>query len=59
MNKIKDFNDIKALCILKGLKVSEIPNKLGYTSLWGLKVGLKSRKKEEILEKAREFFLNN
>lgn len=59
MNKIKNFNDIKAMCILRGIKLSEIHVKLGYTSLWGLKVGLKSKKKEEILERAQKIFFKN
>lgn len=57
--QIKSFKDIKAMCVLKGYKLSEIHHKLGYTSLWGLKLGLKSKKKKEILEKATHFFLND
>lgn len=57
--KIQNFEDIKALAILKKMSISdELPKVLGYKSLWGLKTALKNpRKKDEILKKARSFFL--
>lgn len=58
--KLKNYNDIKAFACIKGMKMeTEIPNKLGYKSRWGLKLALKNpRKREEILKKAKKIFLD-
>lgn len=55
---LKNYNDIKALACIKGMKMeTEVPNKLGYKSRWGLKVALKNpKKKDEILKLAEKLF---
>ncbi|WP_349764311.1 hypothetical protein [Fusobacterium sp. SYSU M8D902] len=36
---IKNYNDLKAIAILKGIKLqTELPQMLGYKSRWGLKM---------------------
>lgn len=56
--KINTFEDLKALAIIKGLKIStELPIIFGYKSRWGLKQAMNnSEKKEKIIKKANIFF---
>lgn len=56
---INSYKDIKALSIIKELELLEVAKEMGYTSIWGLKVALKNkRKRDEILKKAYIFFEN-
>lgn len=56
--EINTFDDLKALAIIKGLKIStELPIMLGYKSRWGLKLAMRNpEKKKEIIKKANIFF---
>lgn len=56
--EIKNFNDLKALAILKNIPVTtELPLLFGYKSAWGLKYALKNPKtKDKILKKAEKIF---
>lgn len=56
--KLKNYNDIKAMACIKGIKMqTELPKKLGYKSRWGLKLALKNpKKKDEILKLAEKLF---
>ncbi|UUV17356.1 hypothetical protein NRK67_00520 [Fusobacteria bacterium ZRK30] len=57
---INSYKDIKALSIIKELELLEVAKEMGYTSIWGLKVALKNkRKKDKILKKAYIFFENH
>lgn len=51
---INSYNDLKALAILKGIKLqTELPNMLGYKSRWGLKLAMNNpKKRKEIIVKA-------
>ncbi|WP_130890227.1 hypothetical protein [Fusobacterium ulcerans] len=55
---INNYNDLKALACLKGIKLEkELPLKLGYKSRWGLKLALENpNKREAIIKKAKELF---
>lgn len=57
---IKNYNDLKAIAILKGIKLqTELPQMLGYKSRWGLKLAMENpRRKEEIINKAKLLFEN-
>lgn len=57
---IKNYNDLKAIAILKGIKLqTELPQMLGYKSRWGLKMAMENpRRKEEIINKAKLLFEN-
>lgn len=57
---IKNYNDLKAIAILKGIKLqTELPLMLGYKSRWGLKMAMENpRRKEEIINKAKLLFEN-
>lgn len=56
--EINTFEDLKALAIVKGLKIStELPGIFGYKSRWGLRQAMKNpEKKEIIIKKANIFF---
>ena len=56
--EISTFEDLKALAIVKGIKVStELPEVFGYKSRWGLKQAMNNpEKKEKIIKKANIFF---
>lgn len=55
---INNYNDLKALAVLKGIKLqTELPNMLGYKSRWGLKLAMENpKKKNEIINKAKILF---
>ncbi|WP_175613229.1 hypothetical protein [Fusobacterium mortiferum] len=52
---INNYKDLKALAVLKGIKVqTELPKMLGYKSRWGLKLAMENpKKKNEIINKAK------
>jgi hypothetical protein len=56
--EINTFDDLKALAIMKGLKIStELPIILGYKSRWGLKLAMQNPEKRKlIVKKANIFF---
>lgn len=56
--KINSYNDLKAIAVLKGIKIqTELPEMLGYKSRWGLKLALENpNKRKAIMEKAKELF---
>ena len=51
---INNYNDLKAIAVLKGIKLqTELPKMLGYKSRWGLKLALENpKKKNKIINKA-------
>lgn len=58
---IKNYNDLKAMAILKGIKIqTELPKLLGYKSRWGLKMAMDNpKKKADIIKNANDIFENS
>ena len=56
--KIKNYQDLKAIACLKGIKMEkELPNMLGYKSRWGLKMAIENPNiREKVLKKIKEVF---
>lgn len=57
---INNYNDLKAIAILRGIKLQiELPKMLGYKSRWGLKLAMENpKKRNEIINKAKILFGN-
>lgn len=57
---INNYNDLKAIAVLKGIKLqTELPKMLGYKSRWGLKLAMENpQKKNEIINRAKLLFEN-
>lgn len=57
---INNYNDLKALAIINGIKIqTELPSLFGYKSRWGLKLAMRNNKtKNLIIEKAKIIFDN-
>lgn len=57
---INNYNDLKAIAVLKGIKLqTELPKMLGYKSRWGLKLAMENpKKRNEIINKAKILFEN-
>ena len=56
--KIKNYQDLKAMACLKGIKMEkELPNMLGYKSRWRLKMAIENpNTREKVLKKIKEVF---
>lgn len=56
----KNFSDLKIIAIEQGIKLStELPEILGYKTLWGVKCAIKTLKgQEKIKKKLKNFYQN-